>query len=107
VIRVTVALLGVFAVLAPSAFGDGFPVLHGRYQGKTTVLHITGAQVKALEGSREMTLTRRQKGTLRAEVGIAPSRLHVYFAKDGENDHRCMAYNVAMRFSERHLEVPH
>ena len=31
----------------------------------------------------------------------------MYFTKDGENDHTCMAFNVAFRFSETQLEVPH
>lgn len=93
--------------IAAVASGDGFPIKDGRYQGKTTVLRLTPGQVTALAASRELALTERQKAELKAAVGVAPSQIYVYFTRDGENDHTCMAFNVGFRFAESELEVPH
>ena len=96
-------------ILGCSAYAaaDGFPIKNGRYQGKTTVLRLTHSQVAALATSRDLRLTAAQRKTLEVATGAGPSEVYVYFTKDGENDHTCMAFNVGFRFSETQLEVPH
>lgn len=93
-------------LMVGSAVADDFPITNGRYQGKASVLRLTAAQVRALAATRDLTLRASQQATLRAATGVSPSRLHVYFTKDGENDHSCLAFNVALRFSDREIEVP-
>jgi hypothetical protein len=44
---------------------------------------------------------------LEIATGKGPTKLYVYFSKDGENDHACMAFNVGFRFAETEVEVPH
>jgi hypothetical protein len=106
--KIKVATFAAMALaLAVSATGDGFPIKDGRYQGKTTVLRLTSGQIASLAASRQLKLTTAQKSRLKAATGAGPSEIHVYFTKDGENDHTCMAYNVGFRFSESEIEVPH
>jgi len=103
----TIALVAMALALAVSALGDGFPIKNGRYQGKTTVLQLTRSQITSLAASRQLKLTKAQRVRLKSATGAGPSEIHVYFTKDGENDHTCMAYNVGFRFSESEVEVPH
>jgi hypothetical protein len=103
ILLVAAVILG-FALVA---YADGFPITNGRYQGKTTVLRITDKQIASLSKSRDLQLTEKQRAQLKAETGVGPSQVYVYFSMDGENDHTCMAYNVAFRFSETEIEVPH
>ena len=86
---------------------DGFPIKDGRYEGKTSVLRLTRSQISSLATSRDLQLTQRQKAELKAAAGAGPSTIYVYFTKDGENDHTCMAFNVGFRFSDAEVEVPH
>ena len=89
------------------ALADGFRIEHGRFVGKVTELRLTDRQIKSLAASRDLKLTVDQKARLQATAGVAPSELFVYFTKDGETDCTCGAFNLAMRYSERWIEVPH
>lgn len=100
-------LLAIASGLSLPAHADGFPISDGRYVGKVTVLRLTESQTATLSDDRDLRLTAEQKAVLKASSGVAPSELYVYFTKDGENDHTCEAFNVAMRFSDFEIEVPH
>ncbi len=94
-------------VLALGASADGFPVKDGRYVGDVTVLDLTSVQIEALKVSRDLKLTKEQIARLKDATGKGPSEVYVYFTKDGESDCTCLAFNIAMRFSETQIEVPH
>ena len=103
----TIGALAIVVAVAGTVLADGFPIEHGRYKGKVTVLRLTPAQITSLASSRDLKLTSVQKDHLKVDTGVSPSEVYVYFSKDGENDHTCDAFNVAFRFSETEIEIPH
>ena len=103
-------LLQALAVLgsATGALADGFQLENGRYSGGPVVtLILTETQQDALVGDRRLQLTAEQKGQLEAEAGSGPSKVLVYDARRDENDCTCHAWNVAFRFSDEGIDVPH
>ncbi len=81
----------------------------GRFQGPVTVLVLNDAQVEALAKAPALKLTKEQSATLASAAGAGPSEVYVYTTIGGAEiqDCTCGAYNVAMRFSDRQIEVPH
>jgi len=94
--------------LAVVALADGMPIEDGRFVGAVTVLGLTVDQRQAFETGRSLRLSASQRQRIEADSGgPSPSELLVYFTSRGENDCTCGIYNVALRFDEEHVEVPH
>jgi hypothetical protein len=106
--RLWIALCGL-ALFAPvAASADGFRIEGGRYAGgPVTVLALEAQQKAAIDAERELVLTEAQQDALAQEVGTRASRFLVYDLRREENDCTCNAANVAFRFSDGDVEIPH
>ncbi len=111
--------LAVAIALAPMcAFADGLPLIDGRYpHGKVTVLTLTADQERFIACVREhhtdntktpyvFRLSPSQSAQLKREAGQSPARFEVYETYHGFND-AGPHWNLALRFSEHQIEIPH
>lgn len=112
-------LLVVAAALVPRcALADGLPLVNGRYpHGEVTVLTLTAEQEGFIACIRErhtdntktpyvFRLNAQQATQLKREARISPTRFQVYETYRGFND-AGPHWNIALRFSEHQIEVPH
>jgi len=112
-------LLVVAAPLAPMcALADGLSLVDGRYpHGKVTVLTLTAEQEQFIACVRErhtdnaktpyvFRLNASQAAQLKREARLSPTRFQVYETYRGFND-AGPHWNIALRFSEHQIEVPH
>ena len=51
--------------------------------------------------------TVRQKAFVKADTGVAPSKVFLYDARTGETDCTCHAWNVAFLFDLESMDIPH
>lgn len=94
--------------LPAAALADGFPIEAGRYAGgRATVLALDAQQKKRADGERKLVLTEAQQQALAEETGTQASEFLVYDLRRAENDCTCNAANVAFRFSDDGVEIPH
>jgi hypothetical protein len=94
--------------LPAGAWADGFRIEDGRYAGgSATVLALDAQQKDSVEAERKLVLTEAQQQVLSAETGTRASEFLVYDLRREENDCTCNAANVAFRFSEESVEIPH
>jgi hypothetical protein len=103
-----IVLCGAVLALAASARADGFRIEGGRYAGgRATVLALDAQQRDSVEAERKLVLTEAQQQVLAGETGTRASEFLVYDLRREENDCTCNAANVAFRFSEESVEIPH
>ena len=107
------------ALIVPTfALADGLPLTNGRYvQGRTTVFDLTPDQTALIDCIRKrhtdntktpyvFRLTSKQSAKLKREAGLSPARFQVYETWRGFND-AGPHWNLAVRFNETQIEVPH
>lgn len=102
------ALIAGALIAGSDAFSDGFVLRDGRYAGgPVTTLILEKGQLCRWFEDRSVRLSAAQKEQVRADAGVAPSKVSVYDARYGETDCTCHATNVAFLFSAEGLDVPH
>jgi hypothetical protein len=116
--RACVLSLLTTALFTTQAVADGLPLSNGRYvQGRVSVFTLTAEQRAFIECVRTthtdnsktpyvFRLTASQATQLRHEAGLSPARFEVYETYRGNND-AGPHWNLALRFSESQIEVPH
>ena len=107
--RVCFGLMAILTVVfIDVSHADGPPMKNGRFSGgPVTVLELTEGQIASLSKDRTLALTKEQIVLVKNEFGLSPSHLEVWNTKDGEVDCTCFAWNLAFRFEELRVEVPH
>jgi hypothetical protein len=105
-------------VASGSVFADALRLVDGRFdEGSVSVFTLTSAQRAFIECVRAnhtdntktpyvFRLTSAQAAQLKREAGLGPSRFQVYETYLGFND-AGPHWNLALRFDEAHIEVPH
>ena len=107
--RTAQCLIALVAILLSGFLNaDGPKMENGRFAGgPVTILQLTETQLENQNISRVLKLTILQRRLLESEFGLSPSYLEVWNTKDGESDCTCFAWNLAFRFDDLHVEVPH
>jgi hypothetical protein len=95
-----------FAIIT---LADDLSFKNGRLnEGKVSILNIEKQQLITIKTKRVMVLSAAQKAVKKKETGVSPSVLEVYTVKGAEiGIHGCFAYNVAVWFNDKQVEVPH
>jgi hypothetical protein len=106
--RLGIALCWAALALPAGALADGFRIEDGRYAGgRATVLALEAQQKASVESERKLVLTEAQQQVLAGETGTRAKEFLVYDLRRAENDCTCNAANVAFRFSDESVEIPH
>lgn len=106
--RIRVFFLCLALAVPAVAIADGFRIEGGGYAGgPVTVLALDAQQRASIDGERKLVLTEAQRGALAEATGTSASDFLVYDLRREENDCTCNAANVAFRFSDESVEIPH
>ena len=105
--KLTTVLLATLLTTTVSLFADGMPIKDGRFQGDVTVLTLDKSQIKSIETKDRLVLRVDQKKVLQKDTGKWITTFLAYETHKGENDCTCFAENLALRFSETQVEIPH
>ena len=101
-------LAAMIAIAPMPGVADGMRVEDGRYAGgPVTTLRVEADQLASWPDERWIALTRTQQEAVRADTGIAPAKVFLYDAREGESDCTCHAWNVGFLFREDGFDVPH
>ncbi len=107
--------------VANTVIADDIPIENGRYAGPVVDFEPTAEQIEVIEHFRRchlgqfktmnaytpyvFSLTSEQSATLVQHFGHSPERFAVYETVRGYND-AGPHWNVALRYSENHIEIP-
>jgi hypothetical protein len=98
-----------FALLASTlgAAGEDMPIENGRFAGEVTVIKLSKPQIALIEETQVLRLTPAQRNQLSSEAGLAPTEFCVCDTRRLEFSCASAKWNVALRFSDRAVEIPH